>query len=456
LSVTPTVAIVGRPNVGKSTLFNRLLGRRQSIVHDRPGVTRDRITGFAELGGGGAIQLVDTGGLVPGGTEHDPLGLGEQVHAAVAESDLLLLVLDGKSGLTSADEEVWSHLRITGKPAIAVVNKGDTHEARDRFSEFYRLGIDPLILVSAEHALGVEDLREAIAHALPDLPQLALPDAPAVAIVGRPNVGKSSLLNRIAGESRALVSPVAGTTRDPVDTLIHRDGREYLLIDTAGIRRRSKVSEAPEELAVMMARRQIERARVVVLVIDAADAVTTGDLAIAGSAWELGRAVVVAVNKWDLLDEEARERLERSFPRLAELLSGPERVNVSALTGRGIDKLFPAIDRALAAHATQLGTGETNRLLEEVLRRRKPPVVAGKVWKVFYATQVTTGPPTFMLFANRSLPRSHSYRRYLENRFREALDLPGVPVRLVIRGRSKPPKETGRRSGAGDGETDRA
>lgn len=442
MSVTPTVAIVGRPNVGKSTLFNRLVGRRQAIVHDRPGVTRDRITGSAELSGGGAIQLIDTGGLVPGaGSEDDPLGLNRQVQAAVAESDLLLLVLDGKSGLTPADEEVWRHLRTAGKPAIAVVNKGDTNEARDRFPEFYRLGIDPLILLSAEHALGIEDLREAIAHALPDLPQVAPPDAPAVAIVGRPNVGKSSLLNRIAGESRALVSPVAGTTRDPVDTLIRRDGREYLLIDTAGIRRRSKVSEAPEELAVMMARRQIERARVVVLVIDATDGVTSGDLAIAGTAWELGRAVVVAVNKWDLLDDDRRERLERSWPRLAELLSSPARVNVSAVTGRGIDKLFPAVDRALAAYDTQLGTGETNRLLEAILRRRKPPVVSGNAWKVYYATQVSAGPPTFMLFANRSLPRSHSYRRYLENRFREALDVPGVPVRLVIRGRSKPPRD---------------
>ena len=366
MSVTPTVAIVGRPNVGKSTLFNRLVGRRQSIVHDRPGVTRDRITGFAELGGGGTVQLVDTGGLVPGGTEHDPLGLGEQVHAAVAESDLLLLVLDGKSGLTSADEEVWSHLRTTGKPAIAVVNKGDTNEARDRFSEFYRLGIDPLILVSAEHALGVEDLREAIAHALPDLPQLAPADAPAVAIVGRPNVGKSSLLNRIAGESRALVSPVAGTTRDPVDTLIHRDGREYLLIDTAGIRRRSKVSEAPEELAVMMARRQIERARVVVLVIDAADAVTTGDLAIAGSAWELGRAVVVAINKWDLLDEEAR-RAARA------LLPAPRRAALGAGTGQRLGADRPRDRQALPGDRPR-ARGPRNPARH---RRDQPPARGG-------------------------------------------------------------------------------
>ena len=436
MAVTPTVAIVGRPNVGKSTLFNRLVGRRQAIVHDRPGVTRDRITGLAELEGGGMVQVIDTGGLVPG---DDPLGLGEQVDAAVAESDLLLLVLDGKTGLTSADHEVWSHLRRTGKPTIAVVNKGDTNEGRDRFSEFYRLGIDPQILVSAEHGGGIPDLREAIRFALPELPEMAASDAPAVAIVGRPNVGKSSLLNRIAGENRALVSPIAGTTRDPVDTLIRRGEREYLLVDTAGIRRRSKVSEATEELAVMMARRQIERSRVVVLVIDAAEGVTSGDLAIAGSAWELGRAAVVAINKWDLLDEEGRERLDDTYPRLDELLSNPPRVNVSALSGRAIDKLFPAIDRALEAHATELSTSEANKLLDEAIRRRKPPAVDGRPWKVYYVTQVSTGPPTFMVFANKTLPRGHNYRRYLENQVREALSLPGVPVRLVIRGRKKPP-----------------
>lgn len=438
--VTPTVAIVGRPNVGKSTLFNRLVGRRRAIVHDRPGVTRDRITGLAELPGGGAVQVVDTGGLIPGGAAAgDSLGLGEQVDLAVAESDLLLLVLDGKAGLTPADEEVWRHLRPRGKPAIAVVNKGDTREARDRFTEFYRLGLDRLHLVSAEHGPGVEDLREAIRDALPEAPQAAPPAAPPVAIVGRPNVGKSSLLNRIAGESRVLVSPEAGTTRDPVDTVIRRDGKEYLLIDTAGIRRRSRLTEAPEELAVMMARRQIERAKVVVLVIDASQGVTSGDLAIAGTAWELGRSAVVAVNKWDLLDEEGRERLDLSWPRLEQLLSAPLRVNVSALTGRGVDKLFPAIDRALAAHGTRLSTGEVNRLFEHAVRRRKPPALRGRPWKLYYATQVATAPPTFMLFANRSLPRSDGYRRYLENRLREGLDLSGVPVRLVVRGKARTP-----------------
>jgi len=270
----PILVIVGRPNVGKSTLFNRLLGRRQAIVHDLPGVTRDRITGLAELDGDRSFQVIDTGGLMLG---DDPLGLSTQVFMAVDECDLLVFLVDGRDGLVTADEAVWERLRRTGKPALLVVNKGDTREARSRFPEFYRLGIDRQLLVSAEHGQGVEELREALSLALPEVPAEVRPEMPAIAIVGRPNVGKSSLLNRIAGQPRALVSPLAGTTRDPIDTPVTRGDRSYLLIDTAGIRRRSQTSGAPEELAVMMARRQIERAQLAVLVVDARAGVRPGD-----------------------------------------------------------------------------------------------------------------------------------------------------------------------------------
>ena len=321
--VTPTVAIIGRPNVGKSALFNRLIGRRQAIVHDQPGVTRDRIVGTVELEGR-AVELIDTGGLVPG---RDPLGLGEQVFLAIEESDLLLLVVDGKDGLVAADERVWESVRRTGKPTILVVNKGDTRLAQRQFGEFYALGIADQLLVSAEHGRGVAAEADD-------------GDAEPIAVVGRPNVGKSSLVNRLLGESRVLVSPVAGTTRDPIDTLFEWGGHRFRLIDTAGIRRRSQVSGTAEDLAVMFARRQMERARLVVLVLDAAQGVTTGDLTIAGTAWELGRAVVVAVNKWDLLGAEARSDLEQDWPRLAELLARPARLNLSALTGRHIDRLI--------------------------------------------------------------------------------------------------------------------
>jgi GTP-binding protein len=434
MSLTPNVAIVGRPNVGKSTLFNRLLGKRQAIVHDMPGITRDRITGTIHLAEDRPVQIVDTGGLVPG---DDPLGLNQQVFMAVEESDLLIFLVDGKLGLVSADEEVWSHFRPYGKPTVLVVNKGDTHAAQSRFAEFYRLGIDRQILISAEHGGGIEELRDALSLALPEIPDVQVSDAPPIAIVGRPNVGKSSLLNKISGLNRSLVSPVAGTTRDPVDTLIQRGDRSYLLIDTAGIRRRSQVSGAPEELAVMMARRQIERSQVAVLVIDAMAGVTSSDLAIAGSIWELGRAAVVAINKWDLLDEEAREKLELSFERLDELLATPGRVNLSALTGRGIEKLWGPIEKTLAAYHLKLSTGQLNRLFEGFIRKVSPPAIGGAPWKLYYVTQVSSAPPTFMLFANRALPRNSHYRRYLENRLREALDLAGVPVRLVVRRRTE-------------------
>jgi GTP-binding protein len=430
MNPTPVAAIVGRPNVGKSTLFNRLLGRRQAIVHDQPGVTRDRIAGLAELGPERGVQIVDTGGLV---LDEDPLGLGRQVLLAVEESDLLLLVVDGEQGLVPADQRVWEALRPYGKPTILVVNKGDVRAAEAGFAEFYRLGVATQILVSAEHGRGIEELREALRRALPAVPGVAPPEAPAIAIVGRPNVGKSSLVNRIAGAERVLVSPHAGTTRDPVDTLIERGDRRYLLIDTAGIRRRSQASGTPEELAVLFARRQLERADLALLVLDATQSVTSSDLAIAGTLWELGRAAVVAINKWDLVDGEARERLEGAWPRLAEILADPERVNVSSLSGRGVEKLFPAIDRTLADYRRSLGTGEVNRLFTTAIARHHPPALRGKPWKLYYATQVAVGPPTFMLFANRALPRSDPYRRYLENRIREHLGLRGVPVRLVVR-----------------------
>lgn len=437
MASTPTVAVVGRPNVGKSTLFNRLLGSRRAIVHDQPGITRDRIVARAEIAEARFVQLVDTGGLVPG---DDPLGLGRQVELAMEESDLLLLVVDGDQGLVPADEVVVERVRRLGKPWLLVVNKGDTRRAREGAGEFHRLGAET-ILISAEHGLGMADLREAVLARLPAAepePELP-PDLPTVAIVGRPNVGKSSLVNRILGEDRVLVSARPGTTRDPVDCVVERDGKRYLFVDTAGIRRRARTTGAPEELAVLFARRQIERSQVAVLLVDAAAGVTSGDLAIAGAIWEVGRAAVVGLNKWDLLEPGTREELERSWPRLEELLGGPPRVNLSAASGRGIEKLFPAIDRARAALGREIPTAELNRVLQEITVQHRPPVLGGKPWKLLYATQVAGIPPTFLLFANRSLPVGHAYRRYIENRMREAFGLAGVPLRLVVRQRQPRP-----------------
>ncbi|MBZ0090056.1 MAG: ribosome biogenesis GTPase Der [Thermoanaerobaculia bacterium] len=435
MSLTPAVAIVGRPNVGKSTLFNRLVGRRRAIVHDQPGVTRDRIVELAEVAPDRVVQWVDTGGLVPG---DDPLGINEQVLLAARESDLLLLVVDGKQGLTTADERVRDELRRLDKPILLIVNKADTRLAREGWAEFYRLGVGEPVPISAEHGLGIADLRERVLAALPEIPLPEPPpvDAVAVAVVGRPNVGKSSLVNRIVGAERSLVSPVPGTTRDPVDTLVRRGERSYLLVDTAGLRRRAKVSGTPEDLAVLLARRQIERCEVALLVIEAPKGVTSGDLAVAGAIWESGRAAVVAINKWDLLDEAGRERLDSTWPRLAEILAGPPRVNISATSGRGVEKIFEQLDVARAAFRTHLTTGELNRFLETAIGQHSPPSEKGRPWKLYYATQVSTAPPTLMLFANRTLPVEHPYRRFLENRLRESLDLAGIPIRLVIRRRS--------------------
>ncbi len=433
MTVTPTVAIVGRPNVGKSTLFNRLVGRRQAIVHDQPGVTRDRITGSLELGEDRPVQLVDTGGLVPG---DQALGLNEQVFVAVEESDLLVLVVDGKEGLVAADEAIVAELRRFGKPMVLVVNKADTRLAREQFPEFHRLGIEPQLLLSAEHGDGSGALRDLLAELLPAGGPSPDGELPRLAIVGRPNVGKSSLLNRLVGRRRALVSDTPGTTRDPVDSVVEAGGQRYLLVDTAGIRRRSRLQDAPEELAVMMARRQIEQAELAVLVVEAPLGVTSGDLAIAGAVWELGRAALVLVNKWDLLDPASRRRLDDSWPRLEQLLAAPRRVNVSAETGRGLEKLFPAAEAVLADYHHRLPTAEVNRLLDRITSRHRPPTLAGKPWKLLYATQVGVAPPSFLLFANRTLKRGASYRRYLENALRSELGgLPGVPIRLTVRRR---------------------
>jgi GTPase len=427
------VAIVGRPNVGKSTLFNRLVGRRRAIVHDLPGVTRDRIVETAQLDDGPPVDLIDTGGLVP--ERDDPLGLGEQVLLAIDESDVLVLVVDGRTGPLPADEEVLAVLRSRGKPIVLAVNKGDVSVARAGFREFHRFGLEPL-LVSAEHGTGIDALCERVRELIPEQPAGEAEAAGAtVAIVGRPNVGKSSLLNRMVGTARVLVSSEPGTTRDPIDSVVVWNDQPFVLVDTAGIRRRSKVSGAPEDLAVMMAQRQIERAQAALLVVDAAQGVTSGDLAIAGAIHERARACVVVCNKWDLLDEESRKRLESDWERLDDLLAGPARVNVSALTGRGVEKIFPQLSRALEDYHRQVETSRLNAVLERAMERHHAPAVDGKPWKIFYGSQVGTGPPTFMLFATRSLPQKSSLRRFLENYLRRELDLGGVPIRLVIRQR---------------------
>ena len=298
------------------------------------------------------------------------------------------------------------------------------------------MGGEGLVLLSAEHGSGFESLHSEIARHLPPASGAVLSTAPPVAVVGRPNVGKSSLVNRLLGRERTLVSPTAGTTRDPIDSLLKRaSGQDYLLVDTAGIRRRSQVQDTPEELAVMLARRQIERAELVVLVVDASEGIASGDLAIADVAWQAGRSAVVVCNKWDLVDEEKRERLESGWDRLSELFAKPARINVSALTGRGVGNVMPALDRVGDRHRLRVPTSELNREVRRIVGRHQPPAERGRPWRFLYATQVAGSPPTFLLFANRRLKRGHNYRRYLENNLRQTFGLDGVPLRLVVRER---------------------
>ncbi len=444
----PTIAIVGRPNVGKSRLFNRLVGERRSIVHDQPGVTRDRVVATAELETNRVVQLIDTGGLVP--KEDDPCRIREQVELALELSDAVIFVVDGTQGLTAGDADLASELRKLGKPVVVAVNKQDIGAARFAWAEFHALGLGDPIPISAEHGTGLLELTRSLMSSLPH--STAVEEVATittrVAIVGRPNVGKSSLLNRLVGETRAVVSPLPGTTRDPVDTLLEWEGRTFLLVDTAGIRKLGRTADLHEQVAILLARRQLERAEVAMLVIEAPAGVTTGDLAVAGLARELGRAAVVAVNQWDRLDEDKRALLERSWPRLAELLHDPPRVNVSARTGRGVDRLLPAVLVAHEAFSRKISTSELNQHLAQAVTRHTPPALAsGKPWRCYYATQVSTAPPTFMLFVNASLPIGHPYRRYLENRLREALGASGVPIRLVLRARRRPRSEAAEKLG---------
>jgi GTP-binding protein len=432
----PTVAIVGRPNVGKSRLFNRLVGERRSIVEDRPGVTRDRILARAELDLGLEVQLIDTGGLVP--EEEDFFRIREQVEVALELSDAIIFVADGTQGLTAADEEIAETLRKLGKPIVVAVNKQDVGAAKFAWTEFHALGFGDPVPVSAEHGTGILELARRLKNCLPleAAPETQEERALQVALVGRPNVGKSSILNRLLGETRVLVSPVPGTTRDPVDTLVTRNGTLFRLVDTAGIRKLGRTADLPEQVAILLARRQLERSEVAVLVLEAPAGVTTGDLAVAGLIQDFGRASVVAVNQWDRLDASGRERLDRTWPRLAEVLHEPLRINVSARTGRGIERILPAVLEAHEAFSRKISTSDLNELLREILARHNPPTLpTGRPWRCYYATQVSTAPPTFLLFVNEVLPVGHAYRRYLQNRLREALQAPGIPIRLVLRAR---------------------
>jgi len=490
----PSLVIVGRPNVGKSTLFNRLTGTRRSIVTNEPGITRDRIYGKAEWRGR-AMEIVDTGGIVPHDKALIPQEILRQAHVAIAKADLLVLVTDSFAGLTPLDEELARLLRGTGKPFVVAVNKVDSPSQEANAAAFHRLGV-PVFPIAAEHGTGVDDLLDAaLAETEADDvgEEQSEPDAVEVAIIGRPNVGKSTLLNRMVGEERSIVSPVPGTTMDTVDTEVTREGRLYRFVDTAGIRRKGKTNLVAEKLSVVMARRGLERADVAVLVVDAEQGVTQGDAQIANYAEQSGRSVVIVMNKWDLAVEAAgkaaerdaattkgkarrtaREQREEQQARVSDKRGGAGRtapglarpfgeldkgrllfdyekmvreklkflsyapiVFLSAKTGDRATKLYPLIDQVAAARRKRIPTPELNRWLKEDVDLQRGTTPKARPVRIYYMTQAKTAPPTFLIFTNQKTPLHFSYERFLENQLRAKFDFSGTPVRFVQRLRKR-------------------
>ena len=432
-SGVPLVAVIGRPNVGKSTLFNRILGTRNAIVDDRPGVTRDRI--YAECTyQGRRFQLVDTGGLDPTAVD-GMLGLiRRQSQTALAAADILLVLMDGRAGLTPVDREIVDGLHGVDKPTFWVINKIDTPTLEPLLADFYPLGKDTLFPVSAEHGNGVDELLEAFLHLLPaqdeDLTETA---TIRVAVVGRPNVGKSTLVNTILGEERALVSDVPGTTRDPIDTHLEREGRSFLLTDTAGLRRRGRVEPGIEGYSVARTMKALGRSDIGVLLLDGVEGVTDQDTKIAGLIQRQGRGCVMLVNKWDLRrnQREAKKKfeLQRQFPffTFVPVLFG------SALADRTVDHLFAAVTRVMDAFSYRVPTNRLNLFLQKALADNPIPVKKGNPPKSLYITQVATKPPTFALFAGKSAVLTPAYLRYLENQLRATFGFEGSPLRILVR-----------------------
>ncbi|MFI5180029.1 MAG: ribosome biogenesis GTPase Der [Thermoanaerobaculia bacterium] len=429
------VALVGRPNVGKSALFNRLTGRRRALVHDRPGMTRDALEAPATTGSGRSFVVIDTGGLDLDAVGGFAAWTRERALAAVADSDLLLLVLDGTAGLLPEDRRVAARLRALGKPVAVVWNKADVRLAAEAAAEAYELGFREVVAVSAIHGTGMEDLDAILEARLPaELDPGARDEPLAVAVVGRPNVGKSSLVNALAGADRVMVSEIPGTTRDSIDVVLTKGERAYLLVDTAGMRRKGKTTDSAEKLSVVAARKSLERARVAVVVFDASEGITAQDAHVAGYAEEAGRALILVANKWDLIEKDRekirslRDDVKRRFVFMRTNLFLP----VSARTGRGVGKILPEVDAVARRFATRMPTGELNRILHRAFDRQAPTGRSGRDLKIRYAVQVRSEPPAVRLFADRAEALHFSFERYLQNRLREAFPLDGVPVKFEV------------------------
>lgn len=433
-------AVVGRPNVGKSTLFNKIIGKRMSIVDDSPGVTRDRIYGKAEWRGR-EFMLVDTGGIEPESKDVILSQMREQAQLAIDSADVIIFVTDIKTGVTASDESVAQMLQKSGKPVVLCVNKCDgVGDVPPEIYEFYNLGLGDPIAVSSVHGHGTGDLLDAVIENLPETDEDDYDeDYIKVAVIGKPNAGKSSLVNKLAGTDRMIVSDIAGTTRDAVDTIIERDGSKYVLIDTAGIRRKSKVNDSVEHYSVLRAYMAVDRADVCVMMIDAEEGFTEQDSKIAGYAHEQGKATVIAVNKWDLIEKDGKTMQEFTKKLQVDFsfMSYAPFVFISAKTGQRLDKLFQLINYTAEQNARRISTGKLNELLSYAVARVQPPTDKGRRLKLFYMTQPSVKPPTFVCFCNRKDLFHFSYQRYIENQIREAFGLDGTPIRFIVRERGE-------------------
>jgi GTP-binding protein len=438
-TMKPIIAIVGRPNVGKSTLFNRVAGGKKAIVYNEPGVTRDR--NYADvIWEKKTFTLIDTGGFEPVSKDRIFIQMREQCQLAMEEADAVLFMMDGKEGLTPSDREIADILRRLNKPVFYVVNKIDGPQKEEKVFEFYGLGVDKLYSTSAEHGYGLNDLMDEVTEVLPDAIESEEDgDATKVAFLGRPNVGKSSLINRILGYKRAIVDEAPGTTRDAIDTRFERDGKRYTLIDTAGIRRKSRISLRLEKYSIVEALRTIDRSDVALLLLDSKEGVTDQDARIGGFIHDKGKGCVIIVNKWDLVEKDSQTmvRYEREIYENLKYLSYAPILFISALTGQRVKKVLDMIDRVAEETKKRVSTSPLNRSLEGWVKRFPPPSYRGRQVKLNYMTQVSIAPPTFIIYTNFPEGIHFSYERHLLNQMREAFNFTGVPIRLQFRKKRK-------------------